>query len=321
MEKKMLSAWVLLLLSCSAIVANGSLWELKKMIKQVTGKSAIPNYSTYGCHCGIGGEGRPKDLTDWCCHQHDCCYLSLERQRCRPKADTYSYDYLQGKVRCGGATWCKKQNCECDRILAECLLTHSDSYNDAYTYFPNFLCQGQAFRTRAVNVNEKEQETSDVSSIYKVFCKAEGSPYEMKHFLGSVVLMACCVFVVQGSLQEFGDMIKALTGKSALPNYTTYGCYCGLGGKGVAKDATDRCCRTHDYCYARISRSCNPIADRYKYTHEDGVLTCGEGSWCKTQICECDKAAALCLRDNLASYNKNFRFYPNFLCTDKPQQH
>lgn len=43
----------------------GGLLELKSMIEKVTGKSAIKNYGFYGCYCGWGGRGTPKDGTDW----------------------------------------------------------------------------------------------------------------------------------------------------------------------------------------------------------------------------------------------------------------
>ena len=38
---------------------------------------------------------------------------------------------------------------------------------------------------------------------------------------------------------QFGNMIKAVTGRSSL-DYLGYGCWCGPGGKGISVDGTDR---------------------------------------------------------------------------------
>ena len=43
----------------------GSLLELRVMIEKVTRKPALMSYGFYGCYCGWGGQGTPKDGTDW----------------------------------------------------------------------------------------------------------------------------------------------------------------------------------------------------------------------------------------------------------------
>lgn len=43
----------------------GDLLDLRSMIEKVTGKNALTNYGFYGCYCGWGGRGTPKDDTDW----------------------------------------------------------------------------------------------------------------------------------------------------------------------------------------------------------------------------------------------------------------
>ncbi|XP_063001403.1 basic phospholipase A2 Sms-N6-like [Elgaria multicarinata webbii] len=141
----------------------------------------------------------------------------------------------------------------------------------------------------------------------------------MKILCGLLILLACGVWEAKGSLLEFGHLIKNLTGKSAFPNYTSYGCYCGIGGKGQARDATDRCCFQHDCCYEKLS-NCNTKTDKYNFTIQDGVITCGKGSWCEERICECDKATAICFRDNLDSYDKKYRFYIDIFCKEPPMQ-
>lgn len=42
------------------------------------------------------------------------------------------------------------------------------------------------------------------------------------------------------SFWQFQRMVKHVTGRSAFFSYYGYGCYCGLGGKGLPVDATDR---------------------------------------------------------------------------------
>ncbi|XP_078189109.1 phospholipase A2 group V isoform X2 [Callithrix jacchus] len=55
-------AWFL---ACSVPAVQGGLLDLKSMIEKVTGKNALKNYGFYGCYCGWGGHGTPKDGTDW----------------------------------------------------------------------------------------------------------------------------------------------------------------------------------------------------------------------------------------------------------------
>lgn len=50
------------------------------------------------------------------------------------------------------------------------------------------------------------------------------------------------------------------------------------------------------------------------------VLFAEGGTWCKEQICECDKAAAICLRDSLDTYNKEYQFYRDSNCKEGPKK-
>ncbi|XP_054857276.1 basic phospholipase A2 Sms-N6-like [Eublepharis macularius] len=143
MEKN-LPALVALLFAFGVVITDGNLFQLQKMIKEATGKQAIPNYSSYGCHCGLGGKGKPLDDTDWCCHYHDCCYEKMENQGCKPKTVSYSYSYLSGNMNCGGGTSCEQQVCECDRNLAMCLKKHLGSYSWKLRFYWNIFCSNSA---------------------------------------------------------------------------------------------------------------------------------------------------------------------------------
>nr|P11407.1 RecName: Full=Basic phospholipase A2 ammodytoxin C; Short=AtxC; Short=svPLA2; AltName: Full=Phosphatidylcholine 2-acylhydrolase; Flags: Precursor [Vipera ammodytes ammodytes]CAA33238.1 unnamed protein product [Vipera ammodytes]CAA54147.1 phospholipase A2 [Vipera ammodytes ammodytes] len=132
-------------------------------------------------------------------------------------------------------------------------------------------------------------------------------------------IVAVCLIGVEGSLLEFGMMILGETGKNPLTSYSFYGCYCGVGGKGTPKDATDRCCFVHDCCYGNLP-DCSPKTDRYKYHRENGAIVCGKGTSCENRICECDRAAAICFRKNLKTYNYIYRNYPDILCKEESEK-
>uniref|UniRef100_A0A8D2ALN7 Phospholipase A2 n=1 Tax=Sciurus vulgaris TaxID=55149 RepID=A0A8D2ALN7_SCIVU len=125
-----------LVLLCGLLVmagvppAQGGILNLNKMIRQVTRKVPLFNYWLYGCHCGPGGRGQPKDATDWCCQKHDCCYNHLRSHQCRPRMDHYNYTFCQGNIQCPvTGSWCEQQLCACDKEVAACLQRNRDSYN------------------------------------------------------------------------------------------------------------------------------------------------------------------------------------------------
>ncbi|XP_065711431.1 basic phospholipase A2 homolog blK-PLA2-like [Patagioenas fasciata] len=121
--------------------SHGSLWDLHKMITKVTGKNALLHYSTYGCYCGAGGKGTPKDATDRCCQLHDTCYNNLQGFGCNAKMQGYSYGWHGGSPSCGGGSWCAQLSCECDRSLALCLKRSSGSYRKRYRFYLKFQCR------------------------------------------------------------------------------------------------------------------------------------------------------------------------------------
>uniref|UniRef100_A0A8C0K5F1 Phospholipase A2 n=1 Tax=Canis lupus dingo TaxID=286419 RepID=A0A8C0K5F1_CANLU len=114
----------------------GGIMNLNKMIKQVTRKTPIFSYWFYGCHCGPGGRGQPKDATDWCCQTHDCCYEHLKL-----KGQTVSSLLLHPAADKG--TWCEQQLCACDKEMVLCLQRNLDSYQRHLRYYWRPHCRGQ----------------------------------------------------------------------------------------------------------------------------------------------------------------------------------
>uniref|UniRef100_A0A194APK7 Phospholipase A2 1h n=1 Tax=Agkistrodon piscivorus TaxID=8715 RepID=A0A194APK7_9SAUR len=132
-------------------------------------------------------------------------------------------------------------------------------------------------------------------------------------------IMAVLLLGVEGNLFQFEKLIKKMTGKSGMLWYSAYGCYCGWGGQGRPKDATDRCYFVHDCCYGKVT-GCNPKMDIYTYSVENGNIVCGGTNPCKKQICECDGAAAICFRDNLKTYDsKTYWKYPKKNCKEESE--
>ncbi|KAM4632062.1 group 10 secretory phospholipase A2 [Discoglossus pictus] len=114
------------------------LLELSGAIQCGTGRNAI-SYIGYGCYCGLGGSGMPKDAADWCCYKHDCCYDKAEAAGCKTKTDRYSWTCNNKSVTCGDTKdKCKKMMCKCDREIAKCL--GGAGYNRRFIMYPNFLC-------------------------------------------------------------------------------------------------------------------------------------------------------------------------------------
>ncbi|NWV18478.1 PA2G5 phospholipase, partial [Origma solitaria] len=120
--------------------AHGNLFQLQKIISVATGKNALLHYGFYGCYCGLGGKGQPKDATDRCCQLHDACYQSLLNHHCDAKTQTYHYGWHHGKLFCRKSSRCSFLSCECDRSLALCLRRNVGSYRKRYQYHAKFLC-------------------------------------------------------------------------------------------------------------------------------------------------------------------------------------
>ncbi|KAB0340096.1 hypothetical protein FD754_023406 [Muntiacus muntjak] len=130
------------IMAIGLLQVHGSLLDFRKMIKFTTGKSALASYSLYGCHCGVGGRGTPKDATDWCCRAHDCCYRNLKSRGCRNKFLKYNVTYQEDQIICEDTGDCKSQLCQCDKIAASCFAANLKTYDKKFRFYNRFRCQG-----------------------------------------------------------------------------------------------------------------------------------------------------------------------------------
>ncbi|XP_031469124.1 basic phospholipase A2 Cdr-13-like, partial [Phasianus colchicus] len=122
-------------------LAGGSLWQLQQVVTKLTGKNAILYYSSYGCYCGVGGQGQPKDATDRCCQLHDACYDSLQKYHCNAKLQYYQYSWHSNRLTCNRDSWCPQMSCECDRSLGLCLQRSAKSHNRRYLLYLKSKCR------------------------------------------------------------------------------------------------------------------------------------------------------------------------------------
>nr|XP_047136628.1 basic phospholipase A2 BFPA-like [Hydra vulgaris] len=93
-------------------------------------------------------------------------------------------------------------------------------------------------------------------------------------------------------------------------SYDDYGCWCGPGGSGTPVDESDKCCRSHDFCYDAIlaKGSCNPYLVQYKYLNGTCVKSVDK---CKHRTCNCDRKLALCLSKAEHHWRYwGYRFWP-----------
>ncbi|KAM4657138.1 group 10 secretory phospholipase A2 isoform 1-T4 [Amazona ochrocephala] len=112
--------------------------ELAGAIRCTTGRSPFA-YLRYGCYCGLGGRGWPKDRVDWCCFNHDCCYGKAEKAGCHPKIESYYWECEDNTAVCESLEdKCQKMACECDREAAKCF--SKAPYHTKHLLWPDFMC-------------------------------------------------------------------------------------------------------------------------------------------------------------------------------------
>ncbi|KAJ7306558.1 hypothetical protein JRQ81_009922 [Phrynocephalus forsythii] len=120
-----------------------SLLNFKVMIERITKRNALIYYNGYGCYCGKGGRGQPRDKTDKCCFNHDCCYESLHQRKCHPFVDHYRYLIINGEVLCNyrNKSICSTLACECDREATQCFRKEAQTYSLKWRHYPGVLCK------------------------------------------------------------------------------------------------------------------------------------------------------------------------------------
>ncbi|CAL1532288.1 unnamed protein product [Lymnaea stagnalis] len=104
------------------------------------------------------------------------------------------------------------------------------------------------------------------------------------------------------------DIINRYTGRFCL-SYNNYGCFCGLRSVGSNPlDDADRCCQTHDRCFAALPCQHLPLLT-YSMRCSGSSCTCNNQNRnsCQYRSCQCDVQFGECLRGT--SYNRSYRNY------------
>ncbi|CAL4161846.1 unnamed protein product, partial [Meganyctiphanes norvegica] len=106
----------------------------------------------------------------------------------------------------------------------------------------------------------------------------------------------------RGILQMFSQLL-CVQSTCSPHRYVGYGCYCGVGGRGLPVDDIDSCCMEHDNCYGFVQLRCHLldyITTEYTWTCFRGRVLCltrgSNKSDCYEQLCRCDESFVKCLQ-------------------------
>uniref|UniRef100_A0A8C3W5V6 Phospholipase A2 n=1 Tax=Catagonus wagneri TaxID=51154 RepID=A0A8C3W5V6_9CETA len=133
-----------MIMAFGLLQVQGNLLNFRNMIKLKTGRAPVPSYGFYGCYCGLGSRGAPKDETDWCCARHDCCYKKLKERGCGTMLLSYKFAFRRGQIFCERQEYCRSALCECDKAAADCFARNQNTYNAKLQYYSNLKCHGTA---------------------------------------------------------------------------------------------------------------------------------------------------------------------------------
>ncbi|OBS80817.1 hypothetical protein A6R68_20999, partial [Neotoma lepida] len=101
-------------------------------------------------------------------------------------------------------------------------------------------------------------------------------------------------------------------GGRTFTEYNYIGCYCAFVYWNYRSADLDRCCQSHDHCYAQVKKleTCkflirNPYSSHYSYSCSGKEITCSdENDPCEALICNCDRQAAICI--SKTPHNKDY---------------
>ncbi|XP_066493524.1 basic phospholipase A2 PLA-B-like [Tiliqua scincoides] len=155
---------LIILMAHAFSLISSSLLHFKDMIQRISRRNTLIYFNGYGCYCGKGGKGKPRDKIDQCCYRHDCCYERLQRRMCHPYFEHYKYLIIHDDVNCQlkKKSQCSMWTCECDRQASLCLRNEVKKYTKKFKRYPAVLCK-EATPRCPKHKRPKGQITKEVS--------------------------------------------------------------------------------------------------------------------------------------------------------------